>query len=51
MSSTTLGPRRAGELTRKGQQTRHRIVAAAAGLILQQGVAGTTLDEVRAAAA
>jgi len=50
MSSTTPGPRRAGELTRKGQQTRHRIVAAAAGLVLQQGVAGTTLDEVRAAA-
>src|SRR5262247_2664865 len=34
-------------LTRKGAQTRQRIVAAAAGLILQQGVAGTTLDEVR----
>ena len=36
-----------GGLTRKGVQTRQRIVAAAAGLILQQGVAGTTLDDVR----
>ncbi len=50
MSSKAPGPRRTGELTRKGQQTRQRIVAAAAGLILQQGVAGTTLDDVRAAA-
>jgi AcrR family transcriptional regulator len=50
MSSTAPGPRRSGELTRKGQQTRQRIVAAAAGLILQQGVAGTTLDDVRAEA-
>src|SRR5215470_13149407 len=37
-------------LTRKGAQTRQRIVAAAAGLILEQGVAGTTLDDVRAEA-
>jgi TetR/AcrR family transcriptional regulator, transcriptional repressor for nem operon len=50
MSSTAPGPRRTGELTRKGQQTRQRIVAAAADLILQQGVAGTTLDDVRAEA-
>ena len=42
------GARRAeGGLTRKGVQTRQRIVAAAADLILQQGVAGTTLDDVR----
>jgi len=40
----------AGGLTRKGAQTRQRIVAAAADLILQQGVAGTTLDDVRAEA-
>jgi TetR/AcrR family transcriptional regulator, transcriptional repressor for nem operon len=39
-----------GTLTRKGQQTRQRIVAAAADLILEQGVAGTTLDDVRAEA-
>ena len=45
------GTRRAdGGLTRKGTQTRQKIVAAAAGLILEQGVAGTTLEEVRAAA-
>ena len=45
------GARRAdGGLTRKGAQTRQKIVAAAAGLILEQGVAGTTLEEVRAAA-
>src|SRR5256885_4833212 len=45
------GTRRAeGGLTRKGTQTRQRIVAAAAGLILEQGVAGTTLEEVRAEA-
>jgi TetR/AcrR family transcriptional regulator, transcriptional repressor for nem operon len=39
-----------GGLTRKGTQTRQRIVAAAAGLILERGVAGTTLEEVRAEA-
>src|SRR6266567_1255734 len=45
------GARRAeGGLTRKGGQTRQRIVTAAADLILQQGVAGTTLDDVRAEA-
>src|SRR2546423_1294866 len=45
------GARRAeGGLTRKGTQTRQKIVAAAADLILEQGVAGTTLEEVRAAA-
>jgi AcrR family transcriptional regulator len=39
------------KLTARGAQTRLRIVAAAAELILRDGVAGTTLDEVRAAAA
>jgi TetR/AcrR family transcriptional regulator, transcriptional repressor for nem operon len=39
-----------GALTRKGTQTRQRIVAAAASLMLQQGVAGTTLEDVRAEA-
>jgi TetR/AcrR family transcriptional regulator, transcriptional repressor for nem operon len=48
MSSTSRGTKPA--LTRKGQQTRHRIVAAAAEIILQQGVARTTLDDVRAEA-
>jgi len=47
MSATgTPSPR----LTRKGQQTRQRIVDAAADLIFQQGVAHTTIDDVRAAA-
>jgi TetR/AcrR family transcriptional repressor of nem operon len=50
MSSVVPGSQLAGRLTRKGQQTRHRIVAAAADLILQQGVARTTLDDVRAEA-
>src|ERR1700756_2819251 len=34
-------------LTRKGAETRARIVDAAAELIFEQGVAGTTLEEVR----
>jgi TetR/AcrR family transcriptional regulator, transcriptional repressor for nem operon len=38
-------------LTPKGEQTRARIVDAAAGLVHEQGVAGTTLDDVRATAA
>src|ERR1700754_1492287 len=37
-------------LTRKGEATRARIVDAAAALIFQQGVAGTTVEEVRDAA-
>ncbi len=37
-------------LTRKGQETRQRIVDAAADLIFQQGVAHTTIEGVRAAA-
>ncbi len=36
--------------TRKGQETRRRIVDAAADLIFQQGVAHTTIEDVRAAA-
>jgi TetR/AcrR family transcriptional regulator, transcriptional repressor for nem operon len=42
--------RTARPLTRKGAATRQRIVEAAAGLIVQQGVAGTTLEDVRAEA-
>jgi TetR/AcrR family transcriptional regulator, transcriptional repressor for nem operon len=38
------------KLTPKGKRTRARIVAAAAALIHERGVAGTTLDDVRAAA-
>jgi TetR/AcrR family transcriptional regulator, transcriptional repressor for nem operon len=46
-ASATPLPRR---LTRKGQETRQRIVGAAADLIFEQGVAHTTIEEVRAAA-
>ena len=37
-------------LTRKGQATRDRIVESAAGLMFRQGVAGTTTEQVQAAA-
>jgi len=50
MSSTAPVSKPAPRLTRKGQQTRQRIVTAAADVILQQGVARTTLDDVRAEA-
>jgi TetR/AcrR family transcriptional regulator, transcriptional repressor for nem operon len=40
----------AGRLTSKGAQTRDRIVVAAAELMFEQGVAGTTMEDVRAAA-
>ena len=50
MPNTDPGARPSAALTRKGQQTRQRIVAAAADIILQQGVARTTLDDVRAEA-
>ena len=44
MSSTSSGRPR---LTPKGEATRARIVDTAAGLIFQQGVANTTIEEVR----
>src|SRR5271167_868439 len=47
MSTTSSSSR---PLTRKGQETRQRIVDAAAGLIFRQGVAHTTIEDVRAAA-
>lgn len=37
-------------ITRKGQATRDRIVAAAAALMYQQGVAGTSTEDLQAAA-
>jgi TetR/AcrR family transcriptional repressor of nem operon len=37
-------------LTAKGERTRARIVEAAAGLIFERGVAGTSLDDIRSAA-
>lgn len=47
MDTTSPSPR---PLTRKGQETRQRIVDAAADLIFRQGVAHTTIEHVRAAA-
>ncbi len=47
MGTASHSPRR---LTRKGQETRQRIVDAAAALIFEQGVAHTTIEDVRAAA-
>jgi len=47
MSTTSPAPQ---QLTRKGRETRQRIVDAAADLIFRQGVAHTTIDDVRAAA-
>lgn len=38
-------------LTRKGQATRDRIVEAAARLMIEQGVARTTIEDIQAAAA
>src|ERR1700748_368892 len=37
-------------LTRRGQQTRTRIVAAAAEVMFENGVAETTLEDIRSAA-
>jgi AcrR family transcriptional regulator len=37
-------------LTRRGRETRERIVAAAAALMFERGVAETTLEDIRAAA-
>lgn len=37
-------------LTRKGQQTRDRIVAVAAGLMQERGVARTTIEDIQVAA-
>jgi len=44
------GASRAAGWTRKGQATRDRIVAAAAKLMFEKGVAGTTTEDVRAEA-
>jgi TetR/AcrR family transcriptional regulator, transcriptional repressor for nem operon len=37
-------------VTDKGRATRNRVLDAAAALVFEHGVAGTTLDDVRAAA-
>jgi TetR/AcrR family transcriptional regulator, transcriptional repressor for nem operon len=50
-TSTGGAPGNGGRpLTSKGRQTRQRIVVAAAELVAENGVAGTTLEDVRAAA-
>jgi TetR/AcrR family transcriptional regulator, transcriptional repressor for nem operon len=46
----TSDPHDRPRLTPKGERTRTRIVEAAARLIHEQGVAGTTLEDVKAAA-
>ena len=46
----TAEPATQQRLTRKGQATRDRIVAAAAALIFEHGVAGTSIEDVQAAA-
>jgi AcrR family transcriptional regulator len=45
-----MRPQNGGELTSKGRATRDRIVAAAADLMFEQGVAGTSLQDVQQAA-
>src|ERR1700744_2108452 len=47
MADETPAPRR---LTRKGQETRKRILDVAGDLILKQGVGGTQIDDVRRSA-
>ncbi|HEY3718261.1 MAG TPA: TetR/AcrR family transcriptional regulator [Jatrophihabitantaceae bacterium] len=49
-STTTPGPAEPRKLTSKGEQTRQRIVAAAAELMYENGLTEATLDDVRAAA-
>ncbi|MGN5376998.1 TetR/AcrR family transcriptional regulator [Streptomyces lasalocidi] len=46
---TTRTATKPRKLTPKGEQTRLRIVAAAAQLMLDRGVAGTTMEDVKAA--
>jgi AcrR family transcriptional regulator len=48
--TTPARPHPAPRLTGKGRATRDRIVSAAADLMYVQGVSGTSLEEVRAAA-
>jgi TetR/AcrR family transcriptional repressor of nem operon len=47
--SSSVAPVAASGLTARGRATRERIVVAAAALIHEHGVAGTSLDDVRAA--
>jgi AcrR family transcriptional regulator len=45
-----MEPGQARRLTRRGHETRQRILEAAATLIFENGVAETTLEDIRAAA-
>jgi AcrR family transcriptional regulator len=51
MTANQTGPGAGRPLTRRGRETRQRIVAAAAELMFENGVADTTLEDIRAAAA
>lgn len=51
MTSNDVASRTGKRLTKKGQLTRDRIVASAATLMLQRGVAGTTIEDIQHAAA
>src|SRR5258708_4959534 len=50
MAENEAGTRSGRPLTRRGRETRQRIVAAAAELMFENGVAETTLEDIRAAA-
>src|SRR5579859_7232956 len=50
MSENETGTQAGRPLTRRGRETRQRIVAAAAELMFDNGVAETTLEDIRAAA-
>src|SRR5712672_2113441 len=50
MRVNEIGTPEGRPLTRRGRETRQRIVAAAAELMFENGVAETTLEEIRAAA-
>src|ERR1700733_10623554 len=50
MSDHETGAPAGRPLTRRGRETRQRIVAAAAQLMFDKGVAETTLEDIRAAA-
>jgi TetR/AcrR family transcriptional regulator, transcriptional repressor for nem operon len=49
--AAALASRTGRRLTKKGQLTRERIVASAAALMLERGVAGTTIEDIQEAAA
>ncbi|MBD2868742.1 TetR/AcrR family transcriptional regulator [Paenibacillus arenilitoris] len=47
METKNDGPKQEQRLTKKGKETRARIVAAAAKLMFERGVAGTTVEDVQ----